>query len=154
MRFRRERACEPKGCKVSSQQFDREHGEAARKPGDRMLHESKVGDQRPRERRRDRVAAHLLAAGATGGAALFAVAVWIVSLIDGIGYSALVYIVAAVIGGGVGLAILPFISLARSDGADAETVRHRGRRGRADAPVEGAEAIDDARAPRSSNRTR
>jgi hypothetical protein len=62
--------------------------------------------------------------------------------------SLLVYVVAAVIGSGVGMGLLPFLSLARQDGADAEIVRNR-RPGRADAPIEGAEAIDEGRAVRS-----
>ncbi|MEO9175256.1 MAG: hypothetical protein ABI317_07045 [Gaiellales bacterium] len=128
---------------MSSQQFDGEHGEPARKPGDRMLHESKAGDQRPRERRRDHVAAGQLVGGAVGGAVLFVLVVVIVRLIHGAGYSPLVYIVAAVVGGGAGMVILPYLSLARADGADANVVRNRAPRGQADTPIEGAEAVDD-----------
>jgi hypothetical protein len=109
---------------------------------ERMQHESRIGDQRPRERRRNRATGVLLAGGAVSGAVLFAVVVLIVRLIHGSGYSPLVYVVAAVVGGAIGLAILPYISLERADGADADAVRRRGRRGRADAPVEGAEATD------------
>jgi hypothetical protein len=121
---------------------------------DRMQHESRVGDQRPRERRRNRMARGLLVGGAVGGAVLFAVVVLIVRLIDGNGYSPLVYIVAALVGGAIGLAILPFLSLERADGADADIVRGRGRRGQADAPLEGAEAADDGTRLRSPHQTR
>jgi hypothetical protein len=46
------------------------------------------------------------------------------------------------------MGILPFLTLARQDGTDAEIVRRR-RPGRADAPIEGAEAIDEGHAVRS-----
>jgi hypothetical protein len=93
--------------------------------------------------RRNHATASLLAGGFVSGASLFALAVWVVSMIVGRHYSALVYVVAGVIGGGVGMGLLPYVSLVRSDGADAEIVASRGRRGRADAPIEGAEAVDE-----------
>jgi hypothetical protein len=139
---------------MSSQQFDANGGDGARKPGDRMEHEPRVGDPRPREVKRNHTAFGLLALGFVVGAALFALGVWIVSLIADRHYSTLVYIVAAVIGGGIGLGLFPYVSLARSDGADASIVKNRGRRGRADAPIEGAEAIDEGRVPRTAGHPR
>ena len=112
--------------------------------------EPTLQDPRPREQRRNRNSLRLLAGGALLGAAIFAVAVWIVGTIVGDGYSPLVYVVAAVVGGGVGMGLLPFLSLARQDGRDAEIVKNR-RPGRADAPIEGAEAIDEGRAVRSGD---
>ncbi len=46
------------------------------------------------------------------------------------------------------MGLLPFLSLARQDGEDAAIVRSR-RAGAADAPIEGAEAIDEGRDVRS-----
>jgi hypothetical protein len=122
--------------------------------GERMQHESRVGDQRPRERWRNRIAGRLLVGGAVGGAAVFAVVVLIVRLIHGAGYSPLVYIVAVLVGGSIGVAILPLFALERSDGADADIVRERGRRGQADAPLEGAEEADHGPALRPPDQTR
>lgn len=118
-----------------------------------MLHEPKIGDQRPREQKRDANNRALLLAGIAAGAALFPLGVWIVTLFNGQGYSAFVYIVAAVVGGGVGSVLPPLISLERQDGADAEIVRTRRGRGRADAPVEGAQAADDLSPPNDAGRT-
>jgi hypothetical protein len=132
---------------MSSMQNDQGQS-PARKPGDRLQHEPKVGDQRGRERRRDSHSRGLLALGMLSGAVAFAVGVWIVSLFHDGGYRALVYIVAAVIGGGIGAGLLPFISLASQDGNDQDVVTARGRGGRADAPIEGAEAVDEGLVPR------
>ena len=116
----------------------------------RLENEPRLQDPRPREKTRNRSSLLLLSAGALLGAAVFALAVWIIGMILGASYSLLVYLVAAVVGGGVGMGLLPFLSLARQDGTDAEIVRNR-RPGRADAPIEGAEAIDEGRAVRSGD---
>jgi hypothetical protein len=126
----------------------------ARKPGDRLQHEPKVGDQRGRERRRDTHNRTLLTMGMLLGAILFVLGVWIVSLFHDGGYRALVYIVAAVIGSGIGAGLLPLVSLANQDGNDADAIKARGRRGPADAPLEGAEAVDEGLVPHHAGRPR
>ena len=78
------------------------------------------------------------------GAVLFAVGAWLLGTIADRHYSALVYIVAAAIGAAALAGILPYLSLARSDGADASTVRRRASGG-ADTPEDGAEAADQGR---------
>jgi hypothetical protein len=114
----------------------------------RMANEPKLDDPRPREHRRNTSSLGHLIAGMVLGAAIFAVALWIIAMLVDQHYSALVYIIVAVVGSGVGLGLLPFLTLARQDGRDAEIVQQR-RRGPADAPIEGAEAIDEGRAARS-----
>jgi hypothetical protein len=116
-------------------------------------YQRQLQDPRPREQARSKSSLRLLAGGALLGAALFAIVVLAVSRVSGDGYPAIVYIVAAVIGGGVGMGLLPFISLARQDGEDAAIVADR-RPGPADAPIEGAEAIDEGRAVRSGGHHR
>jgi hypothetical protein len=116
----------------------------------RLENEPKLQDPRPRERKRNRSSLALLSAGALIGAAIFAIGVWIVGMVADNGYSTIVYVIAAVIGGGVGMGLLPFLALARQDGRDAEIVKSR-RPGPADAPIEGAEAIDEGRAVRSGD---
>jgi hypothetical protein len=110
-------------------------------------------DPRPREQARSKRSLRLLAGGATLGAVLFAVVVQAISRVAHDHYSAIVYIVAAIIGGGVGMGLLPFLTLARQDGEDAAIVAAR-RPGPADAPIEGAEAIDEGRAVRSGGHHR
>ena len=105
----------------------------------------------PRRERNHR-ALHLLAIGMTAGFALFAAGVWVASLIGDRHFPVIAYLVVGVIGSGIGLVLLPYIALARSDGEDAGIVRRRSRRGRADAPVEGAEAADEGRAPAGAAR--
>jgi hypothetical protein len=134
---------------VSSQQQSTRDVDGRETTG-RLENEPTLQDPRPREKTRNRSSLALLSAGALLGAAVFALAVWIIGMILGASYSLLVYLVAAVVGGGVGMGLLPFLSLARQDGADAEIVRNR-RPGRADAPIEGAEAIDEGRAVRSGD---
>jgi hypothetical protein len=131
---------------MSSQPPDRIDG--PREAIGRMDNEPKLDDPRPREQRRNRTSLSLLMGGMVLGAAIFAVVLWIIAMIVDQHYSALVYIIVAVVGGGVGLGLLPYLSLARQDGRDAEIVKQR-RPGRADAPIEGAEAIDEGRAARS-----
>jgi hypothetical protein len=116
----------------------------------RMDNEPKLDDPRPREHRRNKSSLGHLLAGMVLGAAIFAVVLWIIAMLVDQHYSALVYIIVAVVGSGVGLALLPFLSLARQDGRDAEIVNQR-RPGRADAPIEGAEAIDEGHAARSGD---
>ena len=132
---------------MSSQQQSTRHVDGRETTG-RLENEPRLQDPRPREKTRNRSSLALLSAGALLGAAVFALAVWIIGMILGASYSLLVYLVAAVVGGGVGMGLLPFLSLARQDGTDAAIVRNR-RPGRADAPIEGAEAIDEGRAARS-----
>lgn len=132
---------------MSSQQQPTGDG-SGRETMERVGNEPKLQDPRPHEQRRNKSSLRLLSAGALLGAAIFAIAVWIVTLITDSGHTALVYIVAAVVGGGVGMGLLPFVSLAAQDGEDARIVGNR-RPGRADAPIEGAEAIDEGRAVRS-----
>jgi hypothetical protein len=131
---------------MSSQPPDRIDG--PREAIGRMDNEPKLDDPRPREQRRNRTSLRLLMGGMVLGAAIFAVVLWIIAMLVDQHYSALVYIIVAVVGGGVGLGLLPYLSLARQDGRDAEIVKQR-RPGRADAPIEGAEAIDEGRAARS-----
>jgi hypothetical protein len=110
--------------------------------------EPTLQDPRPRERRRSRSSFRHLAGGALLGAALFALVAWGISMVTGDGFPVLLYVIALGVGSGVGMGLLPFLSLARQDGTDAEIVRRR-TPGRADAPIEGAEAIDEGRAVRS-----
>jgi hypothetical protein len=64
----------------------------------------------------------------------------------GISYSLLRYLAAAVGGVAAGLAIAPFLPLSRDDGGDAQAVERRHEtRGRADTPIEGAQAADRQR---------
>jgi hypothetical protein len=132
---------------VSNQQQPTRDADGRETAG-RLENEPKLQDPRPREKARNRSSLALLSGGALLGAAAFALAVWIIGMIVGDSYSLLVYLVAAVVGGGVGMGLLPYLALERQDGADAEIVRNR-RPGRADAPIEGAEAIDEGRAVRS-----
>lgn len=113
-----------------------------------MANEPKLTDQRPQERRRARNSLRLLIGGLVLGAAGFALVLWIIAMIVDQHYSALIYVLVAVIGGAVGMGILPLLSAAHHDGQDAGIVEQR-RPGRADAPIEGAEAIDEGRATRS-----
>jgi hypothetical protein len=114
-------------------------------PGDRLEHESKLIDPRRREKKRDLATWGLWSLGAVCGAGLFSFGFWIYATITGTHHSVFPYLLLAAIGAGVLPGLLPYLSLARSDGADANVVQQRGRRGRADAPVEGAEAVDTGR---------
>jgi hypothetical protein len=108
-----------------------------------LANEPKLGDQRPRERVRDRRTLRSVAIGAPVGAVLFVIAVWLISLVGSGHPSALIYVGAAVIGAAVGPVLLPFVTLARADGADADIVAARTPAGsRADAPLEGAQEAD------------
>jgi hypothetical protein len=135
---------------MSNERTEGEHGLPVQPPDSRLAHETTLIDQRPRERRRDRAFFSLVGLGMVGGAGAGALVVWVLAEIVGQHYSPFVYIVVAVIFAGVVAGIVPYLSLARSDGADAGAVASRGRRGAADAPLEGAQAADDARgsAPR------
>ncbi len=134
------------------EQFEDDYADPARRPGERLEHESRLGDPRPRERRRDLTTVELVGLGAVSGAVLFAVGAWLLGTIADRHYSALVYIVAAAIGAAALAGILPYLSLARSDGADASIVWRRAS-GAADTPADGAEAADQDRVahPRRSS---
>jgi hypothetical protein len=119
-----------------------------REAAGRMANEPKLGDPRPRERRRNRISLGLLSGGMALGAGLFALVFWIIAMLVGQDHSAVAYIVVAAVGAGVGAALLPYLTLVRQDGRDAEIVKRR-RRGRADTPIEGAEAVDEGRTVRS-----
>ncbi len=124
---------------------DRTPGNASRMPEDRLAHESRLEDQRPREKKRTRVTALLFVSGFAVGALLLVLVAWVASSMTDSDASLVVYLVAAFVGGGIGAALLPYVSLARADGDDAAIVRDRDRTGRADAPIEGAEAVDERR---------
>jgi hypothetical protein len=106
-------------------------------------HEPQLGDQRPRERARDRRTLRSVAIGAPVGAVLFVIAVWLIGFVASGNPSALIYVGAAVIGAAVGPVLLPFVTLERADGRDADIVAARTPAdGRADAPLEGAQEAD------------
>jgi hypothetical protein len=130
---------------MASDPTDHQHGIPIKQPGDRLERESTLIDQRPREKRRNVATWGLWGIGIIAGGAVFALGLWIYALIAGRHYSAFPYLLVAAIGAGVLPGILPYPSLARSDGADADIVRHRGRPGQADAPIEGAQAVDSRR---------
>ncbi len=130
-----------------------EHGIRARHEGDRLEHESAITDQRTREKKRDLATWGLWALGVVAGGAAFALGLYVYASIAGNHYSAFPYLLVAAIGAGVLPGILPYLSLARSDGADAGIVRSRGRRGQADTPVEGAQAVDVERVGRTAGGT-
>ena len=88
-------------------------------------HEPKLQDPRPRERRRSRSSLRHLAGGALLGAAIFALVAWGISMVTDDGYPVILYLIALVVGAGVGMALLPFLSLARQDGTDAGIVKRR-----------------------------
>jgi hypothetical protein len=118
-----------------------------RREGERLAHESTFVDHRPREQRRLWMFGSMLAGGFVAGAAAGAIATWIVAMLNSTSYSVLTYVVVAAVMGGVCLAIVPFLSLARADGADADIVRARRLSGSADTPVDGAAAIDHDASP-------
>lgn len=127
---------------MPAERLEHQPGEPIRQPGERLEHEVGLTDPRPRERKRDRATFGLIFLGAVGGAGIFALGVWIAAMLVDQHYSPFVYLLVGAIGAAVVPGILPYLSLARADGADAEVVRERGRRGRADAPVEGAQSVD------------
>jgi hypothetical protein len=131
---------------MERERADGEHGIPVRPAGERLEHEGTLIDQRPREKRRDATFFALVGLGMVLGAVVGLLGVWVLAEIVGKHYSPFVYVVVAVIGAGVAPAITPYLSLARSDGADATTVKSRGRRGQADTPIEGAEAVDQPQA--------
>lgn len=137
---------------MSRQQLEDDYGSPVQRPGERLEHESRLGDPRSRERRRDLTAVELLGLGAVSGAGLFALGAWLLAMIADRHYSALVYIIAAAIGAAALAVILPYLSLARSDGADASIVRRRASGG-ADTPADGAEAADQGWAARRRHRS-
>jgi hypothetical protein len=137
---------------MADQPTDHEHGIPAKREGDRLEHESALIDRRPREQKRDLATWSLWALGVVAGAAAFDLGLFIYASITDRHFTFLPYLLFAGIGAGVLPGILPYLSLARSDGADAGVVRRRGRRGQADAPVEGAQAVDTGRAPDESDR--
>jgi hypothetical protein len=131
---------------MASDPPDHEHGRPVKQPGDRLERESTLVDRRPREKKRNAATWGLWATGVVAGGAVFALGLWIYALIADRHYSAFPYLLVAAIGAGVLPGILPYLSLARSDGADAGVIRNRGRRGHADTPIEGAQAVDTGRA--------
>jgi hypothetical protein len=88
-----------------------------------------------------------LGSGAVIGPLAFAAGVWIVGTITGHNWSLDVYLIAAVLGIGIGMGLVTYVSLAWQPDDDDVAAGLRGRRGRADAPLEGAEAVDEGRAP-------
>ena len=134
---------------MSSQQPP-ERIDGPREATGRMDNEPKLDSRNPRERRRNRVSLAHLGGGMVAGAAIFAGVLAIIAQVFGQHYGAWTYVIVAIVGSGVGSAIAPLIALARQDGTDNDIVSDR-RPGRADAPVEGAEAIDEGRAVRSGD---
>jgi hypothetical protein len=130
---------------MANGQTGHQHGIPAKHEGDRLQHESTLVDRRSREKKRDLATWGLWALGVVAGGAAFALGLFIYASIAGRHYSAFPYLLVAAIGAGVLPGILPYLSLARSDGADASIVKSRGRQGHADTPVEGAQAVDTER---------
>src|ERR1700712_2777403 len=114
---------------MADERVEGEHGIPVGAPGARLQTAGRVFDQRPREQKRDLSFLGLLALGIAMGAGISALAVWVLAEIVGQHYSAFVYILVAAVGAGVLPGLTPYLSLARSDGADAGAVRWRGRRG-------------------------
>jgi hypothetical protein len=108
--------------------------------------EPRIGDQRPRERRITKHVHLLGIAGSLVGAVVFVVILWVIGLVSGRSGGLMFYLFAVVLGLLVGAMLLPYLTLERADGGDARFVRQRGRRGRADAPIEGAQQVDKERA--------
>jgi MFS family permease len=131
-----------------------DHGERVRRAGERLAHESTLVDPRPRETRRTKAFGSLLAGGFVVGAVAGAIATWIVALIAGDHFSVLTYLIVAAVMGGVAMAIVPFISLARADGHDADIVRTRRMTGGADAPLDGAQSVDNDASPMRTRHAR
>jgi hypothetical protein len=132
---------------MSSQQPP-ERIDGPREATGRMENEPKIESRNPRERRRNRVSLAHLSGGMVTGAAIFAGILAIIAQLVGQHYGAWTYVIIAIVGSGVGSGIAPLLALARQDGTDNDVVSDR-RPGRADAPIEGAEAIDEGRAMRS-----
>ena len=108
--------------------------------------EPRIGDRRPRERRITKHVHLLGIAGSLVGAVVFVVILWLVGLVSGTNGGLKYYLFAIVLGLIVGGMLLPYLTLERADGGDARLVRQRARRGRADAPIEGAQQVDKERA--------
>ncbi len=87
---------------------------------------------------------HLIVIGFVCGFGIADLAVWVASLLGDRHYPVMAYLVTGMVGSVIGLVLLPYTVLARSDGDDAVIVKRR-RRGRADTPSEGAEAVDEHR---------
>jgi hypothetical protein len=113
---------------------------------DRLQHETRLIDPDPRERKWELETWTLWVLGGLAGAALFALGLWVFGLIFDDGYSGWAYVIVAGIGAGVGAGLLPYVAVERADGDDEEIAEGNGR-GSADAPVEGAEALDRERMP-------
>jgi hypothetical protein len=138
---------------MSTDRHEHEYGIPAKQPGDRLQHESSLIDQRPREKKRDAATWGLWALGVVAGGAVFALGLGIYAVVADRHFGVLAYLLFAGIGAGVLPGIFPYLSLARSDGADAGIVRSRGRRGQADTPIEGAQAADTGRPPQDTHHT-
>jgi hypothetical protein len=108
--------------------------------------EPRIGDQRPRERRINKHVRLLGIAGSLVGAVVFAVMLWLIGLVSGRSGGLMFYLFAIGLGLIVGAMLLPYLTLARADGGDARLVSQRARIGRADAPIEGAQQVDNERA--------
>jgi hypothetical protein len=91
-----------------------------------------------------------LGSGAVAGPILFAAGAWLVGTITGHNWSLDVYLIAAVLGVGIGMGLVTYMSLAFQPDDDDVAAGLRHRRGRADAPIEGAEAVDEGRTPHPS----
>ena len=108
--------------------------------------ETHIGDQRPRERRLNKLTLQFVATGSLLGAVVFIVLAWVIGQVSGTGGGLKFYLFAVVLGLAVGAVLLPYLALERADGHDARVVARRTRRGRADAPIEGAQRADRERA--------
>jgi hypothetical protein len=115
---------------MSGPDGDRTPGNASRMPEDRLAHESRLEDQRPRGKRT--VTALLFVSGFAVGALLLVLVAWVASSMTDSDASLVVYLVPRSSAGHRGALLR--LSLARADGDDAAIVRPRPRwpRGRAD----------------------
>jgi MFS family permease len=139
---------------MSTSRHEGDHGAPTRREGERLAHESTFVDHRPRERRRTAVFSTLHMGGFALGAGIGLIGTYVATLIADQHYSFLTYLIVAVVMGGVGMALTPFVSLARADGHDADVVRARRMTGSADAPLDGAEAIDHDSSPMGARHAR
>src|SRR5262249_26790449 len=81
--------------------------------------EGAIVDPRPRERRRAGIALRTAVVSAVIGAIVVFVLVWIVGVLSSGGFSAWVYLIAALGGAAAGPVLGPFVPLSKDDGTDA-----------------------------------